>query len=364
MAMHHASFTKRIAPNIGFLQPMVEDRVTPGGVLLVSTVGHPSWVEVRGTTAYDDAGSSLVQADNIYDIASITKVITATGLLMLADRGEVSLDDRLSKFFPWCRYGDKVTVGNLLTHTSAIAIQMSRVANLPPESIHDAVLEAPLDGNPGERVLFTNANSYLLGRVIEGVTAQSLDQFLKTEIFAPLKMRHTAFNPPNSWHQAIAPTQLSNGLDRGVVHDSSARALGGVAGHAGLFSTAGDLHRFSEMWLKEGTYGHYRLFGAALSQIAIRNHAPTGSPGTGLGWMLDRPWMGPAAHYAFGHTAFTGPSTMIDPVNGMIVILLTNRTYHLAGDLDRHAYHARMIEQLHRTIAADRPGETRPSDGG
>ena len=329
-------------------EEMIRDRLTPGVVLLVSSGNEIICCETIGTTQYQDQGTKPVTRDIIYDIASITKAITATAVLMLLDRDVISLDDRLARFFPASAYGEKVAIRHLLTHTSGIAIQMSKLGALKERtSIRQAILQASLESVPGDKVMFTNVNSYLLGQVVESMSGMPLDQFFRKEIFAPLGMKSTTFKPSVHLLSRIAPTEIveGRGMIHGEVHDESAYALGGTAGHAGLFSTADDLHRFCRLWLPEGTYDNHCFFSKSLAQEAVKSQVPAGAPGTGFGWMLNREWMGQLGPLSFGHTAFTGPSIMVTPRHHLVFIFLTNRTYPHRGNADRH-HQARMIDLL------------------
>ena len=180
------------------------------------------------------------------------------------------------------------------------------------------------------------------------VSGLSLDQFFNKELFMPLGMKNTTFNPPAQLLDMIAPTEIveEKGMIHGEVHDESARALGGIAGHAGLFSTVDDLNCFCQLWLHEGMYNGHHFFSKSLAQEAIKNQVLADAPGTGFGWMLNRGWMGQLRPLSFGHTAFTGPSIIITPDYHLAVILFTNRTYPHRTNADRHIYQAKMMNIL------------------
>lgn len=326
------------------LNEMVENRITPGGVLLATLDGKIVLSEVFGTTRYQDDGSRIVAKDTIYDIASVTKVFTATVALILADRQEITLDDSLAKFFPLCSYGEKVTLRHLLTHTSGISIWMARLADQKPDEIHRAVIQALLKRVPGARAEYTNVNSYLLGKVVEKIFGESLDKIFLKEIFRPLGMTETMFNPPDSLLGRIAPTEITEqrGLVRGLAHDESAYALGGVAGHAGLFSTAEDLIRLCQMW-----HDYDNILSAKLKNSAVLKQTPEDSLGIGFGWMVGWDWMGGMRKYLAGHTGFTGPVIAIAPRFGLSIILLMNSTYPERQDWQkRWWYYEKIMNQL------------------
>jgi len=334
---------------------MINDHITPGAVLLVTSHGEIFCDEAIGTTQYQETESKPVLSNTVYDIASVTKIIVATAILMLIDQGDISLDDEISRFFPKSDYGEKVTIYHLLTHTSEISIQMSKLIELKDsELMHQKILQAPLRGEPGTAVMFTNANSYLLGEIIKKVSTQTLDQFLYRELFTPLGMNETVFNPPDEWKNRIPPTEITEqrGIIRGKVHDESAYALGGVVGHAGLFSTVKDLQKFGQLWLQEGTYNSHRLFSSSLAQEAIKNHAPVNSPATGFGWMLNSSWMGKLGPIAFGHTGFTGTLILVAPKYELVVVLLSNRTYPHRTAKDRHIYEAEIMNIILRELSS------------
>ena len=340
-------------------EEMVQGHLTPGVVLLVNSGNEIIYCGAIGTTQYQDQGTQPVTLDTIYDIASITKAITATAVLMLLNRGAISLNDWLARFFPSSAYGEEVTIRHLLTHTSGIAIQMSKLATLKePALMHQAILGASLESVPGNKVMFTNVNSYLLGQIIESVSGMSLDQFFREELFTPLGMDNTTFNPPTRLLSKIAPAEIveGRGIIHGEVHDESAYALGGVAGHAGLFSTAGDLKCFCQLWLQEGAYNDRRFFSKSLAQEAVKSQVSAGEPGTGFGWMLNREWMGQLRPLSFGHTAFTGPSIMVTPRYNLAVVFLANRTYPHRGGVDRHDQ-SRMMDALFAELGQSNLGK-------
>ena len=330
------------------LNEMVAERVAPGGVLLVSQNGKTVLHEAFGTTRYQDDGSRVVAKDTIYDIASITKIFTATAMLILADRGEISLDDKLAKFFPQCAYGDKVTIRHLLTHTSGISAWMAKLAEQRPYKIHRTVIQAALKNEPGIKVEYANVNSYLLGEIIELVSKETMDRFFSKEICRPLGMKETFFNPPGIFFRRIAPTEITEdrGLIIGQAHDESADVLGGVAGHAGLFSTAEDLGSLCQMWLSDS-----QILSERLKKSALLKQVSGNSVGFGLGWMIDCDWMGKTREHIAGHTGFTGPMIAIAPEYGLSIVLLMNSTYPQRTDWHkRWSYYEKIMQTLFENL--------------
>ena len=330
------------------LNEMVAERVAPGGVLLVSRNGKTVLYESFGMTRYQDEGLRAVTKDTIYDIASITKIFTATAALILADQGEISLDDKLAEFFPRCAYGDKVAVRHLLTHTSGISSWMARLAEQKPDEIHQAIIQASLKNKPGAKVEYANVNAYLLGKIIELVSKKVLNKFFLEKVCRPLGMKETFFNPPGAFFERIAPTEITEnrGLIIGQVHDESAYALGGVAGHAGLFSTAEDLNRLCQTWLNES-----QILSERLKKSALLKQTFGDSVGFGLGWMIDCDWMGKMRKHIAGHTGFTGPMIAIASEYGLSVVLLMNSTYPQRTDrYKKWKYYEKIMQTLFENL--------------
>jgi CubicO group peptidase (beta-lactamase class C family) len=285
-------------------KPILDDGVRegafPGAVLLTG--------DENGITSEDCAGDG-VRADTIYDLASLTKVVvTATLVMMLVEEGKVNLDQRVDEF----------TIRQLLTHS----------AGLPAEATFEIVGgdTPPLQYKPGTQRLYSDVGFILLGRIVENISGKPLDVIAKQRIFEPLGMRDTFFNPDASLLPRIAPTAPDI---RGRVHDPIAAAMGGVAGHAGLFSTARDLAIFCRMMLRSVT--------------SIQPGWDTPSP---------FPEYSSAGRYfsegSYGHTGFTGTSMWVDPVRKVYVILLTNRTYPNPDNLRIREFRPRIHDAVMR----------------
>lgn len=263
----------------------------PGAVLAVG--------DENGIIAEDVAGDQ-VRPDTICDVASLTKVVVTTTLtLMLVEERKLDLDERPAEY----------TVKQLLTHSSGLPAE----ADIEIASGN----KPPLQYEPGTRTLYSDAGFIVLGRIIEQAAGASLDVLASKRIFEPLGMKDTCFNPNASLRPRIAPTAPEI---RGRVHDKTAAAMGGVAGHAGLFSTGRDLAIFCRMMLREG-----KTFEA----VPVSTRA--------LGWDTPSPENSSAGRYfskgSFGHTGFTGTSMWIDPVRQIYVVFLTNRVYFGSDNL-------------------------------
>lgn len=332
------------------LQAAIEHDEIPGAVLLVEHRGKIVYQKAMGNRAVLPSREAMT-ADTIFDIASLTKVIaTAPSVMKLVEAGKLRLDDPVARYLPeFAANGkDQITLRMLLTHTSGLApdppieaAQIGKAALLA--EINQEQLVAP----PGMRFIYSDTGFIVLGELVEKISGVPLDEYARNNIFEPLQMRETRFLPPADWIPRIAPTEeidLPAGetagsgkghVLRGVVHDPTARAIGGVAGHAGLFSTAADLEKFCRMELNGGAVSA----GASariLSPAAIERMASPQSPPwipalRGLGWDIDSPYSSPRGELfpigSFGHTGFTGTSVWIDPASESFVILLTNAVH-------------------------------------
>ncbi|MGH7653094.1 MAG: serine hydrolase domain-containing protein [Gemmatimonadaceae bacterium] len=305
----------------------------PGASVVVGRNGAIVWQKGFGHLGWT-ADSPAVTADStIYDLASLTKVVgTTTGAMILYDEGKLSLDERVATYLPAFSGGQKdlVTVRELLEHRSGLPAgrDIWRHAHSPEEA-RQMVLDTPLEYRPDHGQIYSDLGADVLGMVIEAISGQRLDQFLADRVFTPLGMHDTEFRPADSLVYRIAPTEVSPPrgypID-GEVHDENAFALGGVAGHAGLFGTASDLAVFAQMMLNSGIYDGVRI----VSDSAVRLFTTRASGDRALGWEVAAGTHG-AGNYlsesAYGHTGFTGTSIWIDPERNMFVILLTNRVH-------------------------------------
>jgi serine-type D-Ala-D-Ala carboxypeptidase len=305
----------------------------PGAAVVVGRRGASVWQKGFGKLSWEK-GSSPVDAERtIYDLASLTKVVgTTTALMVLYDEGKIHLDDPVSQYVPGFVGGakDRVTLRMLLEHRSGLPAgrDLWRTAHNPAEARQE-VIETPLGCEPGRCYEYSDLGADMLGFVVEAVSGQRLDEFLEQRVFAPLGMTDTHFQPTDSLRSRIAPTETSppRGYPlQGEVHDENAYALGGVAGHAGLFSTAADLAVFAQMMLDGGEYNGVRVI--ADSTIALFTKRAAGT--RALGWDTCG-GSGSCGQYfgedAYGHTGFTGTSLWIDPEREMFVVLLTNRVH-------------------------------------
>jgi uncharacterized protein YbbC (DUF1343 family)/CubicO group peptidase (beta-lactamase class C family) len=304
----------------------------PGGVVLIGHNGKVVYRKAFGSRSLEPAREAMT-ADTIFDLASLTKCIaTTTSMMQLISEGRVRLNDPVSAYLPEFRQNGKedITVRELLTHFSG----------LPP----DLDLKAPWQGRdkafamamqakpmyqPGTHFLYSDINFETLGFIVEKVTGKTLNEYASEKIFAPLGMNDTRYLPPADWKPRIAPTQYDEDgkMLRGVVHDPTARRMGGVAGHAGLFSTADDLAKFAQALLS----GDKILSRLAIEKMSTPQQPATAASLRGLGWDIDSPFASNRGELlpvgSFGHTGFTGTSLWIDPVTDTYIIILTNAVH-------------------------------------
>ena len=339
---------------------------THAGPIVTVTAGHLDW-----------ARSPRPTTTTLWDLASLTKVVGMTSAMMqLVEQGRIVLDAPVQRYLPeWTGPGkDRVTVRHLITHQSGLpAFKQYFKANVSADSTLRLFYATPLDTTPGVRMVYSDIGAILLGKIIERVSGQSLDAYLSTQVFAPLRMYSTRYRPSPSLRALIAPTEIDPWRGRhlvGEVHDENAFALGGVSAHAGLFSTARDLDRLARAYLSGGTLDGGRLARAATIQ-QFTTVADSAFSSRALGW--DTPSESSSAgHFvkrpAFGHTGFTGTSLWIAPQHDLYVMLLTNRVNptrdHSRIGPVRVAVADAAMRMLHPAVVAAieaRPSSTSPS---
>jgi uncharacterized protein YbbC (DUF1343 family) len=317
-------------------QAIAQDRL-PGAVLLVGHDGQIVYRKAYGKRALVPRPETMT-VDTIFDCASLTKVIATTSSLMkLLEQGKFRLADKVTDYIPEFQEGKSdITLRNLFTHFSGLQPDVP----LKPEwtgydtGVHLACTTKPA-GPPGVRFVYSDINFILLGEIVHRLSGQMLSDYARQSIFLPLGMKETMFLPPASLAPRIAPTERVDKTSpplRGVVHDPSTRAMGGVAGHAGLFSTAADLARFAQMMLNGGSLDGVRLFSPLTVEKFTEPQSPPGQPILrGLGWDIDSPYSGNRGELfpigSYGHTGFTGTSIWIDPSTKSYVILLANSVH-------------------------------------
>lgn len=314
----------------------VKEKVFPGAVLLVWKDGNVLYEKPYGLFTYE-VNSQKVTTETIFDLASLTKVIsTTTAAMICIDRNLFSLDDKVINFIPEFGVNNKenITIRNLLVHNSGLAAWKKFYGRgLDENGVLEEIFNSELEYKTGTKMVYSDLGIITLGKIIEKVSGLSLDEFSKKEIFEPLKMNSTFFNPVDSLKNFCAPTELDNywrnKLLRGEVHDETAALLGGVAGHAGLFSTANDLSKFMEMMINKGIYNNQRIIKQETVDIFTQKKSDQSS--RGLGWDTKSEKGSSAGDLfsmiSFGHTGYTGTSIWADRSRNLFVVFLTNRVY-------------------------------------
>lgn len=312
----------------------------PGAVVLVVHQGRVALRRAYGARAEAPEPRGMTP-DTVFDLASLTKPIaTATSIMLLVERGKIRLSDKVSEHIPAFSQRGKgdVTVEQLLLHTSGLPADntLSDFAGGRAKAI-ERICELPLESAPGSVFLYSDVGFIVLGELVQRASGEPLDSFARDNIFRPLGMLDTLFNPPAGLALRAAPTEAKNGsFTPGAVHDPRASLLGGVAGHAGLFSTADDLAVFAQMILNEGSYGGARILSAATVK-RMTTPAPVPSDDAAkpalraLGWDVSTKMSGSRGDLfpigSFGHTGFTGTSIWINPGSRTAVIILTSRLH-------------------------------------
>lgn len=322
------------------LETQVDEGAFPGAVL---AVGYRGVVAIRAVGQYGEDDPRPVSDSTVYDLASLTKVVGLTTVTMLlVSEGTLALDRPVQSYLPGFQGAGKerVTVRHLLTHTSGLPAwdTLYLKAETPGEAV-DIVMRTALESAPGEQYVYSDLGAITLTKVVETVAGEALDTLLQRRVFAPLAMHHTRFRPPEEWLPLIAPTERDpwrGRLVHGEVHDENAFRLGGVSGHAGLFSNAPDLSRFAR-WLLDARAGRLEqgvdpyLPTDVVRDFTTKHAGPVGST-RALGWDTPSPGGRSSAgtllsRSSFGHTGFTGTSIWLDPERDLFIILLTNRVH-------------------------------------
>jgi len=317
------------------LQEWVSEGLLPGAAVRVVHKRKIRYACDAGTTSISK--EHPVTSETLYDLASLTKVTaTLPAILWLMQEKRLAPDDQLGKYFPDCP-ADKqgITIAHLLTHTSGLPADLATCNRDDTLVFPDLIYQQSLLHEPGSQVVYSDLGMIWLGLLIERISGESLDAFAQEHIYRPLQMNHTLYCPNKHVFRNIASTEycsLLGGYLCGEVHDEKAYAMGGIAGHAGLFATADDIAAYAISWLDE----ERAILEQKWRSLAIRCHT-LGRGGTrGFGWDLKGPdresSCGIRFHpTSFGHTGFTGTSLWIDPVQEIAVVFLTN-VVHLGRD--------------------------------
>jgi CubicO group peptidase (beta-lactamase class C family) len=322
----------------------------PGAVVLVARRGRIAYFKAFGNRANHPV-VEVMTTDTIFDVASLTKVMATTpAIMLLVERGLLRLDDKVKRYLPeFAGWGkDAITVRQLLTHFSGLrpdfdlAVQWEGYA-----ATMEHLWRETASGEAEKEFVYSDLNFITLGEIVQRVSGQSLDAFVRQHLFDPLGLDETAFNPPAAWRGRIAPTEprglslqylngkagreISKETLRGSVHDPTAWRMGGVAGHAGLFSSARDVSVYGQLLLNRGNYMGKRVFSPITVETMTTPQSPRDAfPLRGLGWDIDSTFSAPRGDLlsgGFGHTGFTGTSLWVHPPTETFIILLSNRVH-------------------------------------
>lgn len=345
--LHVATPQQALSPEVSqaidqLIQSGIQQGKFPGAVVLVARNGAIlKWQAYGDAYLYGPDGKTVADPvpmtkSTLFDLASITKMFTTVAVMQLVEQGKIALDQPVASYLPEFAANGKetVTVEQLLTHTSGLPDWGPFYRDYPtPSARIEAILSSPLKNPPGTKYLYSDLGYITLGLLVQKVSGLPLDRYIEEHICGPLGLTQTMFDPPavlKPWCAATeAEPQTSRPMVWGQVHDENAWALEGVAGHAGLFSTAHDLAIFAQALLNGGAYQGQRILQEKTVEQMLSNQMGAGFDPHGLGWELNESWyMGNLAkHQAFGHTGFTGTSLVADRESGCIVILLTNRVH-------------------------------------
>jgi len=313
----------------------IADKQIPGGGLWLEHPGE-SYHKALGHRALVPQAEPMTE-DTIFDVASLTKVVAcAPALMLIVERGNVKLDEPVQTYIPEFKGDGKeaVTVRQLLTHTSGLRPDIETKSDWHgQQTAIQKACESKLQSPPGTAFRYSDINFFLLGEIVQRVSKTPLEEFVEREIYRPLRMEDSGYLPPTNKLARIAPTEVVNGEPlRGAVHDPTARHMGGVAGHAGLFSTAADLARFARMLLDLGELGGTRIFRPETVKLMTGVQTPESIPARrGLGWDIDSGYSGARGKYfplgSYGHTGWTGTCLWLDPFSQSFLIFLANRNH-------------------------------------
>ena len=331
----------------------ISNKRLPGAVVVASHSGRIVWRKAYGARALEPAREAMT-LDTIFDVASLTKVVaTATSIMILVERGKVRLNDPLSVYIPELKGEgrERVTIEQLLTHVSGYAPDFDlRERWTGHDEAYKRLIKEPLRNPPGTRFTYSDIGFIALGEVVARAGGMPLNEFAQKNIFGPLKMTSTGFQPPAALKARIAPTEKRRGQLsylgdtpdnigaegevwlRGQVHDPTSYRMNGVAGHAGLFSTANDLAIYCQMILNGGSYNGVRILAPLTIAEMTRPRIVVANGGTrGLGWDMNTSFSSNRGELfplgSFGHTGFTGTSIWIDPASETFVVFLSNRVH-------------------------------------
>jgi len=337
-ALGQTSLDSRLAVLDPIINDAIAQRQIPGAVLIVGHDGHVVYRKAYGSRAIEPRRQAMTP-DTVFDCASLTKVVvTATAIMQLWEQGKLRMNDPVAKYLPEFGQNGKqdITIRQLLVHYSGLAPDLDLAKKWEgKETAYRMAFEAAPERPPGAAFVYSDINFVVLGALVERLSRESLDVYAAKHIFGPLGMKETRFVPPHAWEPGIALTRVApteedenHHLLRGMVHDPTARRMGGVAGHAGVFSTADDLALFAQALLDGG---RGVLTTATIAKMTAPQQPVNGTAVQGFGWDIDSPFSTNRGELlpvgGYGHTGFTGTSLWIDPATKTYILLLTNAVH-------------------------------------
>jgi uncharacterized protein YbbC (DUF1343 family) len=337
-AFSQTSLDSRLAVLDPIVNGAIAGQEIPGAVLVVGHDGQVVYRKAYGSRALEPRREPMT-LDTVFDCASLTKVVaTTTAIMQLWEQGKFRMNDPVAKYLPEFGQNGKqdITIRELLVHYSGLAPDLDLTKKWEgKETAYRMAFEGAPERPPGAAFAYSDINFVVLGALVERISGEPLDEYAAQHIFGPLGMKETRFGSPHSREPRIAPTRVApteedenHRLLRGVVHDPTARRMGGVAGHAGLFSTAGDLALFAQALLDGG---RGVLTPATIAKMTAPQQPVNGTAVRGFGWDIDSPFSTNRGELlpvgGYGHTGFTGTSLWIDPATKTYILLLTNAVH-------------------------------------
>ena len=322
---------------LAVLDPIINEAIAqqqiPGAVLVIGHDGRVAYRKAYGSRAIE-ARRETMTLDTVFDCASMTKVLATTPAIMqLWEQGKFRMNDPVAKYLPEFGQNGKqdITIRQLLVHYSGLALDLELTKPWQgKETAYRMAFEDAPKWAPGAAFIYSDVNFVVLGALVERLSGEPLDGYAAKHVFGPLGMKETRFLPPPLWQSRIAPTEEDENhhMLRGVVHDPTARRMGGVAGHAGVFSTADDLAMFAQALLDGG---RGVLTPATIAKMTAPQQPVNGTALRGFGWDIDSPLSSNRGELlpvgGYGHTGFTGTSLWIDPSTKTYIVLLTNAVH-------------------------------------
>ena len=341
------------------MENAISDSVFPGAVLLFGIDNEFLYSKTFGHYTYDKSSPEM-KLNTIFDLASVSKVVgTTSAAMILVEKGKLNLNDKVIKYLPEFNNNgkDKITIRNLLLHNSGLAAfkKYYDIYNTAEEVIND-IMNTDLVYKTGTKYVYSDLGIITLQQVIEKITGMGLDKFLKKNLFDPLDMTRTMYNPPDSLKSQCAPTEIDTFFRmrplQGEVHDERAYMLHGVAGHAGLFSTAEDLSKFVRMLLNNGMYNGKHILDKNIIQEWTTKQTIQST--RGIGWDTKSKEKSSSGKYfsmnSFGHTGYTGTSIWVDKESNLFVIMLTNRVYPTRKNRKIYPFRAVIHNAIYKSI--------------